>query len=143
MQNLHGPVRSMGAREALGVRRASLTERFARGVPLTLGVIKTVHTVVWALFAGCVVSVPALAWRGDVRAATVVIGVVMVEVVILAVNRGHCPLTPLAARYTADRRDNFDIFLPVWLARYNKVIFGSLYLAGIAITVARWRGWLP
>src|SRR6185369_13263278 len=110
----------------------------ARRVPLTLGVIKTVHTVVWALFAGCVVSVPALAWRGDVRAATVVIGVVMVEVVILAVNRGHCPLTPLAARYTADRRDNFDIFLPVWLARYNKVIFGTLYLAGVGFALVRW-----
>jgi hypothetical protein len=133
----------MGAREALGGGHALLTDRFARRVSLTLGVIKTVHTAVWALFAGAIVALPVLGWRGNFRAATVVIGVVMVEVVILAVNRGHCPLTPLAARYTADRRDNFDIFLPVWLARYNKVIFGSLYLAGIAITVARWRGWLP
>jgi hypothetical protein len=23
-----------------------------------------------------------------------------------------------------DRADNFDIYLPVWLARHNKVIFG-------------------
>ena len=49
----------------------------------------------------------------------------------------------VAYSWNGDRRDNFDIFLPAWLARYNKVIFGSLYLAGIAITVARWRGWLP
>jgi len=133
----------VGAPETLGGGRTSLTERFARRVPLTLAVVKTVHTAVWAFFAGCVVSLPVLGWRGDFRAAILVVGAVMVEVAILAVNCGHCPLTPLAARYTTDRRDNFDIFLPVWLARYNKIIFGSVYLAGIAITVARWRGWLP
>jgi hypothetical protein len=29
----------------------------------------------------------------------------------------RCPLTGIAARYTDDRRDNFDIYLPPWLAR--------------------------
>ncbi len=38
--------------------------------------------------------------------------------------------TDLAARYTEDRRGNFDIYLPVWLARQNKTIFGTLFLAG-------------
>ena len=46
-------------------------------------------------------------------------------------------------RYTDDRRVNFDIFLPVWLARYNKLIFGALFVAGVALTVLRWRGWQP
>jgi hypothetical protein len=59
---------------------------------------------------------------------------------VLAVNRWRCPLTPIAARYTEDRRANFDIYLPEWLARYNKEIFGTLYLAGVVLLVVRWVG---
>ena len=43
-----------------------------------------------------------------------------------------------AARYTSDRRDNFDIWLPEWLARYNKQLFGTLYVVGIVMTLVRW-----
>ncbi len=46
---------------------------------------------------------------------------------MLAANRLRCPLTGLAGRYTTDRADNFDIFLPEWLARHNKLLFGSLF----------------
>ena len=65
------------------------------------------------------------------------IAAVAVEVVILALNRMRCPLTNVAERYTDDRRDNFDIYLPLWLARYNKQIFGTLFVAGIVYTVTR------
>jgi hypothetical protein len=51
--------------------------------------------------------------------------VVFVEVLVLVFNDWHGPLTPVAARFTTDRRDNFDIFLPEWLARYNKEMFGG------------------
>jgi hypothetical protein len=44
----------------------------------------------------------------------------------------------VARRYTDDERDNFDIWLPVWLARYNKLVFGALYLAGIAYALEHW-----
>ncbi len=47
-------------------------------------------------------------------------------------------LIAVAARYTVDLRDNFDIYLPEWLARHNKLIFGSIHLGGIAVTFARW-----
>jgi len=43
----------------------------------------------------------------------VLTGLVLVECVILAANRGHCPLTDLAGRYTDERADNFDIYLPL------------------------------
>jgi len=69
----------------------------------------------------------------------VLILVTFMEVVVLAANRMRCPLTDVAARYTADRRDNFDIYLPLWLAHYNKIIFGSLFVAGLLITIVRWR----
>jgi hypothetical protein len=100
--------------------------------------VKVAHTVIWAFFAACIVAVPALAWLGRDREAWALILVVLVEVLVLAANGGHCPLTAVAARYTTDRRDNFDIYLPQWLARYNKLIFGSIYLLGVAVTFARW-----
>src|SRR5471032_1163119 len=92
----------------------------------TLRAIKLVHTAVWAFFGGCVVAIPVAAALGAIRLATWLIAIVMVEVLILAVNHFHCPLTDVAARYTLSREDNFDIYLPAWLARYNKVIFGSV-----------------
>ena len=57
---------------------------------------------------------------------------------VLAVNGWRCPLTSVASRYTDERRDNFDIYLPNWLARHNKLIFGALYVAGVAFALARW-----
>ncbi len=101
--------------------------------------MKLVHTVVWAAFAGCIVAIPIVAWEGRLRSAVVLIGIVFVEVVVLAANSWRCPLTLLASHYTADRGDNFDIYLPIWLARYNKVIFGMLFVFGVLSTAARWR----
>lgn len=102
--------------------------------------IKVAHTVVWAFFAGCILAIPPLAWFGDLRLASVLCGVVFVEVLILAFNQWRCPLTPIAAQYTDDRRSNFDIFLPETLARYNKEIFGTLYVGGVTVVIFRWLG---
>ena len=86
--------------------------------------IRVAHTIAWAFFAGCIVGIPVAAWRGDFGLAALLTAFVGVELVILAANRCRCPLTAVAARYTEDRRPNFDIYLPEWLARYNKEIFG-------------------
>jgi hypothetical protein len=53
-------------------------------------------------------------------------------------NQMHCPLTPVAARYTDDRAPNFDIYLPRWLAQHNKTLFGGLFVAGVVFAVVRW-----
>jgi hypothetical protein len=63
---------------------------------------------------------------------------VLVEVLVLVANRMRCPLTDVAARFTDDRRDNFDIFLPLWLARHNKRIFGTLFALDLMLTLALW-----
>ncbi len=103
-----------------------------------LNAIKLLHTVVWAGFAGCIVAIPVLTLQDRFHLAGVLALVVLGEVVVLALNRWHCPLTPIAARYTEDRRANFDIYLPEWLAKYNKEIFGPLYAAGVVFLVVRW-----
>ena len=100
-----------------------------------LRLVKVLHTVVWAVFAGSIVAIPVFAARAELGLAWGLIGFVFLEVLVLVANRMRCPLTDVAGRYTEDRRDNFDIYLPLWLARYNKEVFGSLYLAGIAYTV--------
>jgi hypothetical protein len=105
-----------------------------------LKLIKLVHTAVWAGFAGCIVAIPVLALQQRFRLAALLALIVLGEVVVLAANRWRCPLTPIAARYTADRRANFDIYLPEWLARYNREIFGPLYLAGVVLLAVRWLG---
>jgi hypothetical protein len=105
----------------------------------SLRTVKLAHTVVWALFAGCIVALPIVAWRGDIHAAIILIAIVGFEVLVLLLNRFRCPLTGIAARYTQDRRDNFDIYLPLWVARYNKQIFGTLYAAGILYTLFQWK----
>jgi|CXWL01.1.fsa_nt_gi hypothetical protein len=98
--------------------------------------VKLLHTIAWAFFASCVVAVPVLASWGKPDLALWAAGAVAVEVAILAVSGWACPLTPIAARYTTDRRPNFDIYLPEWLARYNKEIFGSAYLLGLLYLLA-------
>ncbi len=60
------------------------------------------------------------------------------ECFALARNRGRCPLTNVAERFTEDRTPNFDIYLPVWLARYNRVVFGVMFVVGECYLLFRW-----
>ena len=101
-----------------------------------------VHTIVWAFFVGCIIAIPILGLIRRYSQAVVLIGVVLIEVLILIANRLRCPLTGVAARYTEDRSDNFDIYLPVWVARHNKLIFGLLFLGGTLFTFVRGVGWI-
>ena len=93
--------------------------------------IKLLHTAVWLFFAGCILAIPLAGALHRFRWAAVLMGMVLVECLVLALNRGTCPFTPLAARYTEERADNFDIYLPLWLARHNKSLFGTLFVAGM------------
>ena len=108
----------------------------------TLQTIKAVHTVIWAIFAGCILAIPVFGWADMYRQVIWLTVIVLVEILVLVLNGWQCPLTGLAVRHTENRRDNFDIYLPEWLARHNKLIFGSLFVAGEAIVFLRWRGWI-
>lgn len=107
----------------------------------TLRSIKVLHTFIWAFFAAGIIAIPIFAYADLFTTAFLIIGVVFIEVVVIIFNAWACPLTAVAARYTDDRRDNFDIYLPEWLARHNKTIFGSLYVVGVLFTIARWLHW--
>lgn len=101
--------------------------------------VKIAHTVAWAFFVACILAIPVASWLGHHTAAAWLIGIVMAEVAILVVNGWRCPLTSLAARFTDERHDNFDIYLPLWLARHNKLIFGVIFCLGVAFATLNWR----
>jgi hypothetical protein len=103
-----------------------------------LSAIKLGHTVVWAFFVACIAAIAVFAAVGNFRVAAVFTAVVACEVAVLVMNGMRCPLTALAARQTADRRANFDIYLPEWLARNNQAIFGILYAAAVLYLLVRW-----
>jgi len=104
--------------------------------PLTA--IKMGHTAVWALFVACIFAIPLCTAKSHLGLATAFAAVVACEVVVLVLNRMRCPLTAVAARYTDDRRANFDIYLPEWLARNNKLIFGISYALAVLFLLLRW-----
>lgn len=104
-----------------------------------LRTIKMLHTIVWVFFAAAIVAIPVVAWRELWRPTIILIAIVSLECAVLVVNGMRCPLTDVAGRYTSSREDNFDIYLPLWLARYNKQIFGTLFAFGILLSIIRWR----
>ena len=103
-----------------------------------LTAIKVAHTIAWAIFVACILAIPVASLRDEHGLAAGFATVVAAEVCVLILTGWRCPLTYLAARHTKDRRDNFDIYLPEWLARHNKSIFGVLYVAGLVLALARW-----
>jgi hypothetical protein len=105
---------------------------------LVLIATKLLHTAIWLFFVGCIVAIPFAGARRQFRSAAVLTGLVLFECAILAVNRGRCPLTDLAGRYTKARTENFDIYLPLWLARRNKMIFGTLFAVVELFVLGLW-----
>lgn len=99
-----------------------------------LQAIKFIHTIIWAIMATANFSAFyfALIGRFDLWfwvPASLIIG----ESIVILFNRWHCPITDIAGKYTTDRRPNFDIYLPEWLAKYNVRLFTVLILIEIAI----------
>lgn len=103
-----------------------------------LRTIKVVHTLVWAFFVLCIVGIPIASSLGYFTTAAFLAAVVFLEIIVLLLNSWSCPLTAVAARYTTERNANFDIYLPEWLARNNKSIFGWLYVFGAIVAALQW-----
>ena len=104
-----------------------------------LVLIKIIHTIIWMIMATASFYI---LYAGIMGISNVVlwiaIGLLLFETIVLMINKWTCPLTPMAGKYTADRRDNFDIYLPQWLAKYNKMIFGVIFCIGLVLFVINW-----
>jgi hypothetical protein len=104
-----------------------------------LFLIKLIHTVIWVVMAAAAFYILYAGVTGTFDWILLIsIMLLIVETIVLIVNKWTCPLTPMAEKYTSDREDNFDIYLPEWLAKYNKMIFGTVFVVGLILVVVNW-----
>ena len=100
--------------------------------------IKADHTLIWIffnivifymLYAVIVNKIDQWLWIGY--------GLFVLEGITLLIFKLYCPLTVLARNYSDSTKDNFDIYLPNWLAKYTKPIYTSILGIIILITIYR------
>jgi hypothetical protein len=94
--------------------------------------IKSFHSLIWLVF---VAFIGFILWSGFTGHVSIyswlAVAAIAGETVVLLVFKGSCPLTGLARKYSDSQKPNFDIYLPEWLAKYNKLIFGTLFFIGL------------
>lgn len=98
--------------------------------------LKLLHTFIWIFFNGVIFYMlwAAISNRLD-TCLWVGYGLVALEGGILLLFKNVCPLTLIARNYSSSMKDNFDIYLPNWLARHTKAIYTSIMLLVVAITI--------
>ncbi|ALM07574.1 hypothetical protein SB49_06990 [Sediminicola sp. YIK13] len=100
--------------------------------------IKFLHTLIWLFFVCILFYILYTGITNTINSFTwIAIGLVFGEGVVLLIFKMFCPLTILARKYSDSEKDNFDIFLPNWLAKYNKIIFTTLFVIGLATVLVR------
>lgn len=100
--------------------------------------IRFAHTFIWLFFVSVIFYIVYSGISNKINSYTwIAIGLVIGEGIVLLLFKMFCPLTILARKYSDSDKDNFDIFLPNWLARYNKIIFTTIYIIGLIIVLTR------
>ncbi|MGB4847170.1 MAG: hypothetical protein WBP41_04590 [Saprospiraceae bacterium] len=103
-----------------------------------LVLVKSIHTLIWLgfnvvifylLYAVIVDKINKWVW--------ICIGLITLECLVLLVFKRMCPVTLIARKYSDSAMDNFDIYLPNWLAKYNKLIY--TIIGGIALVILFFR----
>ena len=103
-----------------------------------LMLIKALHTLVW-IFFNVVIFYMLFAVLADKidKWLWICFGLVILEGLTLLLFKFFCPLTIIARRYSDSTSDNFDIYLPNWLARYTKLIYTSI--VGVILLILIYR----
>ena len=100
--------------------------------------LKLLHTFIWFFFVVVIFYILYSGISNRINMYTwIAIGLIIGEGLTLVLFKMFCPITVLARKYSDSDKDNFDIFLPNWLARYNKIIFTSIYVVGLIIVFLR------
>lgn len=100
--------------------------------------IKIVHTMIW-LFFNLVIFYMLYAVIADKLDKWLWIGygLIIMEGITLVAFKFFCPLTILPRKYSNSTKDNFDIYLPNWLAKYTKLIYSGIVAIILLITIYR------
>lgn len=94
-----------------------------------LNIIKSIHTIIWLFFNTVIFYLyyAAITNKIDER-VWICISLILMEGLVLLTFYKLCPITIIARKYSESGKENFDIFLPNWLAKYNKLIYTGLFL---------------
>ncbi len=100
--------------------------------------VKLLHTLIWLFFNVVIFYVlyAVIANKID-KWVWICIGLIVMEAIILLIFKSMCPVTLIAQKYSDSSKANFDIYLPNWLAKYNKLIYSAIVLAAIIILLYR------
>lgn len=100
--------------------------------------IKSLHTAIWIFFNIVIAYMSYAVIVGDLDILFWVgLGFVLLEGLVLLLFRWTCPLTLIARRYSHSKRDNFDIYLPEWIARNTKTIYTTISILIVLIALIR------
>ncbi|HYV91650.1 MAG TPA: hypothetical protein VE978_07705 [Chitinophagales bacterium] len=103
-----------------------------------LFVVKLIHSIVWLLLATTTFYILYSGLFNRITPYTwIAIAMIVGEGIVLLIYKWTCPLTVIARKYSDSQKDNFDIFLPNWLAKHNKTIFTTIFFAGIILVLYR------
>ncbi|MGQ4650608.1 hypothetical protein [Lyngbya aestuarii] len=101
-----------------------------------LTLIKIIHTAIWIFFNFVIFYMLYAAITNKLdRWLWIGYGFIGLEGLILLTFKSHCPLNLLARKYSNSTQDNFDIYLPSWLAKYTKLIYTTIFAIVIIITL--------
>ncbi|MCX2740904.1 hypothetical protein [Pontibacter anaerobius] len=103
-----------------------------------LVLIKVLHTLIWLFFNVVIFYLlyAVLVNRID-KWVWICLGLILLEGLVLLVFKNMCPVTVVARNYSSSTRDNFDIYLPNWLARYNKQIYTTIVIISVLMLIYR------
>lgn len=61
------------------------------------------------------------------------LGFIFLEGLVLLVFKSICPITLVARNFSDSKAHNFDIYLPNWLAKNNKMIYSGIVILALLI----------
>jgi hypothetical protein len=100
--------------------------------------VKILHTLIWIFFnlvlfymafSVIVNRIDKFVWIG--------MGCIVIEWIVLLSFKWQCPFTLIARKYTDSTKENFDIYIPNWLAKYNKEIYITFFIIVISGLIFR------
>jgi hypothetical protein len=100
--------------------------------------VKSIHSLIWVFFNVVIFYMlyAVIADKID-KWVWICIGLIALEGLVLLVFKSICPVTLIARKYSDSTSANFDIYLPNWLAKYNKLIY--TIIVGIALLILIYR----
>ena len=100
--------------------------------------VKLIHTAIWIFFNVVIFYLLYTAITGNINHWTwICLGIIVLEGIVLLVFKNMCPVTVVARNYSDSTKENFDIFLPNWLAKYNKIIYTTIVIVAVILIIIR------